>query len=1070
MNRALLIILFCVMLPQMSICKMYRFDNLTSSDGLGDNFVRRVFVDSYGFIWVATKDGLSRYDGYDFKTFKQNSDYVYELNSAYIADIKEDSDRNMWVGTGEGIAFFDRKKEQFVNYALNDTLNVKVFDLIMDADTLWIASQDGLCRFNIRSKEYIWYFTKSTNWPIDNNYTRINRIQKDKDGVIWIGFASENGLVAFNTYNETYTRYMHLPGQDTTARSLVVRGMDFINDSVLVISCLGIGATAFNVRSLEWFVIDNSHSKNENGLNMTWCAFADSKENIWIGSINGGLFRFDKDLKFIDNLLPDDEIHSGLNSASISSIVEDKHGNLWFGTHGGGLNVLYQRKKQFNHYKKLDSELGLQHDFVSCFYELSPDTILIGTDGGGMSLFYKNENRFKHFTIDDGLSSNSVLSISYYDKDTLAISTWEGGVMFFNFKDYSVRTIRHDPEDPNSINYPYLKSATSKGDSLYIVTHAMGLNIYNRNTHKFINSTNSPEYAYLLNPESGNEAMFDNEGNLWVATTGGLFRLESEVMYQYLPDASDSSSISNVYITDIFVDSKDRVWFGSLDGINLYNKSDDSFIKFSEIPELDRAIMSICEDNYGNLWLGANTGLIRFNFDSKDVYLFDENDGLQGNQFFERAAYKDSEGIMYFGGMNGFNSFDPSLIVNDTIVPDVFINDFKIYYQSQHPSDSNSVISKHINFCDNVHIDYDQKVISIDYTGLHLLASAKNEYKYKLEGFDNNWYSVENVRTATYTNLSPGKYVFRVKACNADKVWTKKSKNLTIIIDPPWWLTWWFRLLSGVVFVAIIVLIFYVRTRNIKRINKLLEEKVKQRTHELLVANNKLQETINTKDRFFNIIAHDLKNPLNSMLGFSELMLKNWEGFAEHKKHHFINIIHTSSQQLYSLLVNLLDWSRSQTGNIKVDMTVLTLLPQVAQNILLLKGQAQVKDIKLSYDISDKILVVADENILNTILRNLISNAIKYTAKQGNIAVSAIVNHSYVEIRVVDNGVGMTKEQVSKLFKVNENISTPGTEKEKGTGLGLLLCYELIKKINGGLNVESNVGEGTSFIITLPVA
>lgn len=1067
----------------------YKFDHITSNDGLGDDFVRRVFKDSYGFIWIATKDGLSQYDGYKTITYRSDQEKKHSLPSSYIADIKEDKNGNIWFGTGNGLSLFDREYENFTNYYLNGNQNTKIFELEWDSVFLWIATQDGICKFNTETKESNWFFTKDSDHTLDKNYLRAARIQKDKFHNLWIGFGSENGLVKLNTQTGQYKQYSNKNGGVFPGNA--ISGMSLINDSTLLIGCLEVGTIVMNTNTDSLFILDDSKAHTSIGLGMTWSYLLDSQNNLWIGSINGGLFLYDSLYNFKKNYIPYASNTESINSLSISSMVEDNHGNIWFGTHGGGLNILYKRKNIFKHFKKTTNINSISHNYVSSFYELNKNEIWIGTDGGGINIFNKESETFKYLTTKDGLSSNAILSLKPYNKDKIITSSWEGGAMIFDTKTHKIKFLQHEENNPNSLNYKYIKDAIRFGDTIYIATHSKGVNIYDIKNDKFYNSTNDTSLIYLSIPQTANNLLYKRD-NLWVTSTVGLFRISDNKVYKYVPDSKNKNSILDIYITDIFLDSKNRLWVGTLKGLNLYDRNSDSFIRFDDIPELSTAIMSICEDDNHNLWFGSNSGLMKYNHDSGDIITYNETDGIQGNQFFERAAYKDSQGNLYFGGMNGFNTFHPTKIEKDTTTPVIYFSDFKIFYNSQKPSDSSSVLKKHINFTDEIILDYSKKIITIEFTAIHMLVSSKNEYKYKLEGFDNEWYNVGTNRYATYTNLAPGTYKFRVKASNADKIWNKKSRDILITVLSPWWMTWWFRTFAFIFIFFILVLIYYIRTRNIKQQNKKLEEKVKARTKELelsrnelkrkkeeleeskeeLIVNNvKLQETINTKDRFFSIIAHDLKNPMNAMLGFSDLLMKNWAEFEDFKKQKFIGIINTSTNNLFTLLTNLLDWSRSQTGDIKITFEKININSLISENIALLDGQANKKNIQLEHlSISNNNLEVwADNNMLNTVIRNIISNAIKYTPDKGKIEISAVSSeNNSVNIIISDNGIGMTNEQINTLFKADKNHSTPGTNNEKGTGLGLIVCNEFIVKNNGKIFVNSKLGDGTTFIITVP--
>lgn len=1074
----------------------FRFDHITSNEYLSDDFVRRVFEDSYGYIWIATKDGLSRFDGYNMKTYHSEEGNKHSLSSSYLADIKEDSNGNLWIGTGNGLSMYDREQDHFEQYITDNSSNNSIYDLEIDGNILWAGTQDGLCKFNIRNKSAEWFLDHESELHTQNY--RIARVVKGSNHDLWVGYSHDNGLLRYNTETNNYKQFIN-NGTDThSIPNNSITAINVYNDSTIIIGSIEGGVSIFNTKSEQCTPIEAPVAQTVNSFSMPWAIYKDSQQQLWIGSINGGLFLYDSLLRFQKNFVPDESATDGLNSFSVSSIIEDQKGNLWFGTHGGGLDVIFKRKNLFKHYKSSSNKQSIRHNLVSSFYQTDSATLWVGTDGGGLNRINLETGDVSTFSTENGLSSNAILSIQPYSKDTLAISSWDGGIILLNTTTHKSRNFQYKSGKSNSLNYKYTKHVFRKGDSLYISTHSQGINIYNIRNQKFFHSNIDQSYNYLSLPETCNKSLLDSSGNLWVTSTKGLYRIKEGKTYEYLPNKSNPNSILDKYVTDGYVDSKGRLWFGTMKGLNLYNPEDDSFIQFGVHDELHEAIMSIVEDDSGNLWLGSNIGLIRFNMDTGSLTVFNKSDGLQGNLFFERAAYKNSKGTLFFGGMNGFNSFNPKDIHIDSTVPQLYFTDLKIFYEPVKVGGKNKLLTKHINFTDEISLLYSQNIFTIEYIGLHFIAPDKNEYSYTLEGFDNQWYNVANSRKVTYTNLSPGRYVFKLRASNSDKIWTPRSKKLIINILPPWWMTWWFRLSLLAFAFAIIFIIFTIRTRNIKRINRMLEIEVNKRTRELQIANadlqahkdelqetnseleanreellannDKLKETIDTKDRFFNIIAHDLKNPMNSLLGLSDLLLHHWTRFNEEKKKKFIGQIHSSSEILFGLLLNLLDWSRSQTGKLQVNITATDVKNIVLENTRILNGQAESKSIFLKTFVGDNISALADENMLNTIIRNILSNAIKYTPKNGTIAVIAENNGSEVHVSISDTGVGMTQNQIDSLFKVDVNNSTSGTENEKGTGLGLLVCHEFISKMNGKIDIESEVEKGTTFIISLPQA
>jgi len=1062
--------IFFILITSIQIfSQVQTYDYITTTDGLGDNFVRCLYEDSYGFIWIGTKDGLSRFDGYDVTTYKRERNKHNSLPSGYIGGIIEDSNNDLWIGTGNGLAHYRRERDDFEQIFFESQLNNAIYGILVDSNSVWMATHEGLCKYGKHTGKVDIVFSLNDYFGTTNLNSRVSRIKNGKDDNIWFGFSYFNGFASYNKRTQKFKLYT-TEDNKTENISNRVTAINTIGDSLVAIGFLDGGLYVMNTNTEKIRKISPSYELTSIGINTPWSIFPDSKSNIWVGTLNGGLFKFDKTFSSSENYIPLESNNLSLNAPSISDIIEDKFGNFWFATHGGGVNILYKRKSFISHYKKTGQEKSLSANFISGFCERVKGEIWIATDGGGVNILDLNDGTFNVYDESKGLSSNAVLSIKKHNVDTMIISTWEGGVTLINAHNLNTLELKNDISDPNSISSKNVKDAISKGDSLYIITHGDGLNIYNLKTHKFSNSLTDTSYKYMSIMSMANKALFDEDGILWVSGNYGFYKWDGNSIKEFLPDTSNSNSISGSYVTDFFIDSHKRFWVATLDGLNLFNKRTNTFSSDFTHKELEKSIMSIIEDDYGNLWMGTNSGIIKYNYDYNQLSTLNKSDGLQGNQFFERSAYKDSDGYLYFGGENGFNRFSPIHIGKDTIPPLIFFSDLKIFYKSQIPNKKKSVLTKHINFTDEVTLDYSQKVITFEFVAIHMVASARNKYKYKLEGFDRDWYDIGPRKSATYTNLSPGKYTFRVMASNADNVWTKQSKDLTLIVLPPWYMTWWFRILFIAIFFGSIFMIAYDRFKRIRRLNSLLEEKVKIRTSELEKSKEELTKTIQTKDRFFSIIAHDLKNPMNSLLGFSSLLMGNWGNYDDEKKHKFVSIIDSSSSQLFNLMTNLLEWSRSQTGSLKVNLGVTNLYNIIMENVEFARNSALKKEISIKVDAEKDIAAFFDRNMIDTIIRNLLTNAIKYSFRNSTIKITAKeLGEDKVILEITDEGIGIPKDKIDSLFNVKQNNSTLGTEREKGTGLGLLVCKEFIDINNGEIFIKSKEGEGSTFIIHLPI-
>jgi signal transduction histidine kinase len=477
---------------------------------------------------------------------------------------------------------------------------------------------------------------------------------------------------------------------------------------------------------------------------------------------------------------------------------------------------------------------------------------------------------------------------------------------------------------------------------------------------------------------------------------------------------------------------------------------------------------------------------------------FDVYDGLAANEFYMGACAKDGNGNLYFGSNNGVIYFSPDSIKDNPFIPPVYITGFKIFNKLVP-----DILQQDISETKTITLNHKQSVISFDFVAINYIQPEKNQYAYMMEGFDKDWIYCGTKREVTYTNLDPGKYIFRVKASNNDGVWNNKGDYIKITIRPPWWGTKWFKISALLIFLLSLYVAYYLRIELFRTKEKELTILVRQRTveisraneillerqtsieeyaenlkeaNELLINKQKLIENQSnqllvlnaTKDRFFSIIAHDLRNPFHVISGFAEILLNDNHKFPAEKKEKFLQMIHTSSLNGSNLLENLLQWSRAQTGRITYSPVTLSIVAIVEETITLLEADAERKNIVIKSRIDPTLTVSADENMLKTIFRNLISNAIKFT-HNGSIIIETQIKEKQLEVSITDTGIGIPKDTLDLLFRIDGKVSTKGTANETGTGLGLILCKEFIEKHGGKIWAESEVGTGSKFKFTIPL-
>ena len=480
-------------------------------------------------------------------------------------------------------------------------------------------------------------------------------------------------------------------------------------------------------------------------------------------------------------------------------------------------------------------------------------------------------------------------------------------------------------------------------------------------------------------------------------------------------------------------------------------------------------------DQENRLWISTNNGICRLDPKEMKVKCYNVADGLQGNEFNTSAYFRDKLGTMYFGGINGLTYFTPENVRENHFKPEIVLTSVKKYNEEV-------LFDQPLSDLKEITFAYNDKVFSLTFSALSFYQSGLNKYKYRLLGLNDQWINLDTQREIIFNGLPSGEYLLEVLASNRDDFWTEKPLSLRIQITFPFWQTSWFY---GLCFSLLILLIWgyaRYRTSTIRRFNELLKEQVENKTREIVNQNHEIEvqkehvEMINealehsnaTKDKFFGIIAHDLKAPFNSILGLTSILHEEYDNFSDDERREFIADIMNASGSAFKLLENLLEWARFQSGKIEYQPEIIDLYNISQDTLELFYPSASAKKIKLKSELQSGTIIYADKNMVKTIVRNIVSNAIKFTYAEGTIVLSVIEMAKEIELSVSDSGLGMTPQIIGKLFDIDSPHIIKGTNNETGTGLGLILCKDFIEKNKGTLKVESAPGKGSIFRITFP--
>ncbi|MGD2034595.1 MAG: two-component regulator propeller domain-containing protein, partial [Bacteroidales bacterium] len=800
------------------VCAQYddvKFRHLSVEDGLSQNWVRCIYQDKKGFLWVGNGNGLNRYDGYGFRSYYQNYKDKNSISNNNIKIIYEDKQDRLWIGTEAGLNIYNRRQDNFIPLPFTFYYSIEaIFEL--ENGNLLIGAPEGL--FLLDPSDY------SFEQVFENLF--INAIFRDRNGNLWLG-TYYSGLLLVNTKDYSYTAFRHRRNDSKSISENAIRFI--IQDSR---GRIWIGTNSMGLSLMEYEEGDPFHPEFYNftsdpgnpesisqGAILT--LLDDKKGNLWIGIENGGLNvldldSFDRNNCVFKHYTHDPTDNSSLSNNSVHSLFMDKQKTVWVGTYGKGLSYYNSLHYKFKHYKHIPSDPNsLNNNHVNVIYK-EKDLLWIGTEGG-LNIYDRKKKTFRHFVHDyknnRSIGSSSVWAIYRDSRGNMWIGTWAGGLNLFNEGTGTFTRFQYDEEDTTSIGGTSVFGITEDKDgNLWIASMNGGLNKFNYGTGTFT------RYLYDGNRNSISNnwvrtIMISSYDEIWLATTRAVdvFDKQTGQFISFTRDTGDTKSISYNGAVVLFEDSQKNIWVGTEGGLNLFNREDSTFTHYVEEDGLPNdVIRGICEDDRGNLWLSTNYGISKFidgvNHPEHPVFRnYDVYDGLQGNEFARRSFFKDREGRLYFGGSNGFNVFYPDSIRDNLFTPDVVFTDVYINNQPVKIGDKDSPLMQNISISDEISLSRRHSVFTIEFAALNFIAPEKNQYAFILEGFEKQWNKVGTQRTATYTNLDPGKYVFKVKASNNDGYWNEQESSLIVNILPAWWQTWWAR----TIYLMLIILALY---------------------------------------------------------------------------------------------------------------------------------------------------------------------------------------------------------------------------------------------------------------------
>ena len=1076
MKRLLSVLIFSFILLINGYSQQYIFTNYSINNGLSQSVVNCLFQDSKGYIWIGTQNGLNRFNGETFDVFSYNPEDSGSISNNWVYAIAEDTHRNLWVGTKGGlnkylpdqnkfqriayqtsftyditqysydviclkngqvlintppvISIYDPQKEIFTHFQSKLKYDGSVKDvkipIVEDEDgQIWIGSTKGLAAFSLQTKEFRYFSFKNNRDVVDD--VRVTAIFKDKKGKLWVGTTS--GLFNYNSVSNHFEESQFFWGSSkrNLFGNVCIRSIVEDKGGNLIIGTEGNGLYVVSLYSSPVSVQNYTTDNSEIGHNIVQSLIIDRSENLWIGTLQGISKTDLKKRKFSLYRKSNSPDSLDLLGNVIASLYKDDDGTLWVGNWGQGLNLINRNTGEVEHFStQLTGNHHLSNDFIHVIFKDSEHRIWLGTRNG----------------------------ILIYDKP---------GNKFVPWQEYFKSTVLP------TFNQVRIYMIIQDRSSNYWIGTQNGL--YKINLEK--SSVEVFQKELDLNHQLSSNLIYclleDSDGLIWIATVSGL-DVYNPVTDQIRHFRKEEKGLSDDFVISLCEDRNGRIWIGTSTYVNVCNKEDSTFTYYSQEQGLpNNRIFEIIKDKKNNLWVATGKGLCRFDEEENSFHTFTLEDGLQSLEFNLRAAYACPDGEMLMGGMNGFNSFYPDSISKNPYIPNLV---FTAFYKTK----GNSKEYVNLNGSSEVVLNHTVNSFTIEFAALEYTNPQRNNYAYQMEGISDEWVNVGTRKFVPFSGLQAGEYTFKVRGSNNDGVWNNNEISIRIRILPPWWrsIYAYFSYL-GLIVLAIFIYI-KLRERKLKHDKKILKQKVEERTlqieekNRLIISQNQeLKELNRTKDKLFSIIGHDLGNQFNIIVGYSEVLISDFEKLDTGKVEYHLNNINKSSIHAYELLENLLTWSKMQTNSIQFNPQQFHVQEKIAESLELMEGACTKKHIQIKVIGKKDVSVFADVNMFSTVFRNLVSNAIKFTRENGSISISIQKKEDFCEIAVKDNGIGISEDNIRKIFRIDSNHSTLGTNGEKGTGLGLVLCKEFVEKHNGKIWVESVVGKGSKFSFTLPI-
>jgi signal transduction histidine kinase/ligand-binding sensor domain-containing protein len=999
-------------------------------NGLSHNTVFSSVQDKKGFLWFGTKDGLNRFDGYQFKTFSIKREQRGRLAGDLILSLALDPKGTLWVGTQRGLFYFEEKKERFISF-LDSTSGIN--DIFFDKNgQLWFTADHTANRYNFTTK-------KQTSFPTDW-FFQATSLCETADGTMW--FSTRDGyLQQFNAATQTFKSYSVFDHSPPTESKMIQKIVYDPAKARILIGTNNQGIKEFDPASLTYkdLLIYNPDKTTIYVRDI----LPANEEETWFAT-ESGIFILNNSSGNIQNLKKKTLDPYSLSDNAVYTLYQDTEGGIWAGTFFGGINYYPKQHSTFQKFFPDYTKNSISGNAVREICEDRNGNIWIGTEDAGLNKLVPATGEITHFK-----PTGTPGSISYYNihgllpvDDELWIGTFEHGLNIMDIKTGKVKKRFVANEGTNRLNSNFVVSLLQTHSGEIYVGSAGGVYRYNRKRDDF---------SYLKGIAEGSftPSMFeDRDGFIWVATHNrGLFYFDpsSDAKGHFRHEPGNANSLTNNSINSIFQDHKGYLWLSTEGGgLCRFDKAKKQFRRYSTKDGLpSNFIFKVLEDDDKNLWITTSKGLVKMNTTKEEMTIYTKANGLLNDQFNYNSGYKDKAGNLYFGSVQGMIKFNPDAFQTNQHMPPVYITGLQVQNKDVDITQDSSILQTSILHTNKITLPYDQSSFSIDFAALSFTAPETITYSYIMSGLDKDWTQLPSNRKVYFTNLKPGTYTFKVKA-GSNGTWNE-PRQLTFVITPPFWATRWAYLLYALVILSVVYFLV--------------------RSYHQVQENKKEKEIYKAKMDFFTNIAHEIKTPLTLIKGPVENLSEMATDVPEIKDD--VSTMERNTNRLIKLINQILDFRQTETKGFSLDFSEVNMNEVLQEAYLTFKPLAQKRGLLYNLELpSENVTMMADAEALTKIFDNLFSNAVKYAQQQISIKMLTAARDNKLVIEISNDGYLIPAEMKERIFEPFFRIKE--TSKQKGTGLGLALVRSLVELHNGKVYVKETSSGYNLFVVELP--